>query len=252
MSIEACAGLLEKGDPDRFRAVMAAPANARGPLFAIFAFNLEVARAPWVSSEAAIGEMRLHWWADALEEIAQGGPVRRHEVLRPLADAIDRDGALLLADLVDARRRDLYADRFADAADLNRYLMRTSGTLMWVAARAIGCAQAEPDIRSYGQAVGLANWFVAVPVLRARGRVPLPDDSLREIQRVAEAGLHQLKEARRAIPRAARPATRSGWQAGRLLKSAAANPTAVIDGSLHIPEFSKRLSLIWTVLSGAP
>ena len=64
--ISACARLLERGDAARFRAVMAAPAPLRPKLFAIFAFNLEVARAPWVTQEPMIAEMRLQWWQDAL------------------------------------------------------------------------------------------------------------------------------------------------------------------------------------------
>ena len=45
----ACAKLVERGDPLRFRSVMAAPSNLRPALFTLFAFNLEVARAPWVT-----------------------------------------------------------------------------------------------------------------------------------------------------------------------------------------------------------
>ena len=51
---------------------MAAPVEARRVLFPLYAFNVEVARAPWVTSEPMIGEMRLQWWRDALEEIARG------------------------------------------------------------------------------------------------------------------------------------------------------------------------------------
>ena len=48
---------------------MAAPLAARQILFPLYAFNVEVARAPWVASEPMIGEMRLQWWRDVLEEI---------------------------------------------------------------------------------------------------------------------------------------------------------------------------------------
>jgi phytoene/squalene synthetase len=97
MTLTACAALVERGDPDRFRAAMAAPPPARNVLFPLYAFNLEVARAPQVASEPLIGEMRLQWWRDALAEIAAGGPVRRHEVTTPLALA--RCGRLIRAAL---------------------------------------------------------------------------------------------------------------------------------------------------------
>ena len=76
MSFDACAALVERGDPQRFRAAMAAPPEARRVLFPLYAFNVEVARAPWVTQEPMIAEMRLQWWRDALEEIAMGGRVR--------------------------------------------------------------------------------------------------------------------------------------------------------------------------------
>ena len=91
--ILACAGLVERGDPVRFRAVMSTPVDIRAKLFPIFAFNLEVARAPWVTKEAMIAEMRLQWWQDALEEITLGKVVRRHEVVSPLSQLITPDAA---------------------------------------------------------------------------------------------------------------------------------------------------------------
>jgi phytoene synthase len=44
MSLNACAALVERSDPDRFRATMAAPVAARRVLFPIYAFNVEVTR----------------------------------------------------------------------------------------------------------------------------------------------------------------------------------------------------------------
>ena len=70
MTTDACAALVERGDPDRFAAVMAAPVAARTRLWPLYAFNLEVARAPWVTKEPMIAEMRLQWWRDVVAEPA--------------------------------------------------------------------------------------------------------------------------------------------------------------------------------------
>ncbi len=48
MSIDACAALVEKGDPERFLPAMTAPVELRGRLMVLYAFNLEVARAALV------------------------------------------------------------------------------------------------------------------------------------------------------------------------------------------------------------
>ena len=93
MTDAAVAALVERGDPERWRAAMIAPAAARPGLMALYAFNLEIARAPWVTSDPALAAIRLRWWLDALEEIYGGRPPRRHEVVEPLAAAI-REGDL--------------------------------------------------------------------------------------------------------------------------------------------------------------
>ena len=96
MSLQACADLVRKGDPDRFLAAMAAPPAARRVLFPLYAFNVEVSRAPWLTSESMIAEMRLQWWRDVLEEIRAGGAVRRHEVVDALVPVLDAEGAAQL------------------------------------------------------------------------------------------------------------------------------------------------------------
>ena len=136
--LTACARLVERGDPDRFAAAMAAPVEARAVLFPVYAFNVEVARAPWVTQETMIAEMRLQWWRDALEEIREGKVVRRHEVVTPLSAVLDAEGAELLDRLVGARRWDVYRDAFEDAEHFSRYVEETSGHLLLAAGRALG------------------------------------------------------------------------------------------------------------------
>ena len=97
------ADIVAKGDPDRFDACMAAPVAARAVLFPIYAFNVEVSRATWAVSEPMIGEMRLQWLQDALDDIANGKAARKHEVITSLADVLDSEGAQILDQLVRAR-----------------------------------------------------------------------------------------------------------------------------------------------------
>ena len=114
MSLDACARLVEQGDPDRFAATMAAPLAARARLLPLYAFNLEVARAPWVASEPMIAEMRLQWWRDVLDDPAR----RAHEVAGPLHDLI-REAALpvdVLDRMAAARRWDVWREPFEDRA----------------------------------------------------------------------------------------------------------------------------------------
>lgn len=249
--LTACADLVRRADPERFLAAMAAPVEARTKLFPVYAFNAEVARAPWVTEEAMIAEMRLQWWRDALEEIGGEGTVRRHQVATPLADVLDADSAALLDDLILARRWDIYRDPFEDEAAFDDYLRKTSGHLMWVTARALG---ATPDLQGVvvdlGHAQGLANFLRAIPALEQAGRVPLVDGRPEAVAALAKTGLVRLDAARGKVPRDLRPAILPAWKTAAILKRAAAAPQRVGDGSLDISPLRSRLSLIWSAATG--
>jgi 15-cis-phytoene synthase len=246
MSIDACAGLVQRGDPDRFAAVMAAPRAMRGRLFVIYAFNLEVARAPWVTTEPMIAEMRLQWWRDVLT-----GPRRAHEVAGPLHDLIaQQDLPVDVMDrLIAARRWEILRDAHADQAALDAYLEDTGAGLMWLAARASGAPpQIEPVARDVGWAAGLAAYLRAVPELEARGRVPLVDGRSDAVRALAERGLARLAMARKGARGGA--ALLAGWQAARLLRQVTRDPSVVADGRMGLSEFARRGGLIWQAVTG--
>ena len=156
MSVQACAELVRRGDPERFMATMAAPVPMRAAFFPLFAFNLEVARAPLVTAEPMIAEMRLQWWSDTVEEIAAGGPVRRHEVATPLAAVASGPALALLRGMIEARRADIGAVPFADWPAVDDYLLDTSGNLMAAAAMLTGAGDGTDLLRRYGAAAGTA------------------------------------------------------------------------------------------------
>jgi len=246
MSISACADLVRRGDPDRFLAAMAAPPAARAALFPIYAVNVEVARAPWVASEPMIAEMRLQWWRDALDEISVGQTVRAHEVTTPLAEVLDAEGARLLDQLAQARRWDIYKDPFEDADHFAEYLDRTAGNLTWATARALGATD-EAAVRDIAWASGLANWFLAIPELEARGRVPLVDGRETTVRDLAGQGLQRLKTR---PSKAAKPALLATWRAKALLTQAQRAPALVAAGGLSQSEFSRRFGLLRSSFTG--
>lgn len=254
MTLDACAALVERGDPDRFAAAMATPPAARAKLFPLYAFNLEVARAPWVSKEAMIAEMRLQWWRDV---VAEPTP-RAHEVAGPLHGLIKSANLPLdvFDRLIEARRHDVYADPFADQTEFDAYIDATSGGLMWLCASALGASPAaEPAIRAYAYATGIARYLQAVPDLEDRGRMPLPDGRPEAVRALAGQALSRLHIARanrsganrRGIPSAA---LLSGWQTEPLLRRVLADPNCVANGTLALSEFTRRSHLAWQALLG--
>jgi len=234
MSFEACASLVEKADPLRFRVAMAAPVAVRQTLFPLYAFNVEVARAPWVTQEAMIAEMRLQWWRDALAEIAAGGQVRRHEVVEALANVLDAKGARCLDGLVAARRWDIYKDPFEDAGHFAEYVQATSGHLMFTAARLLGTVE-ESVVRDFAYAVGVANLFQAYPALTAQDRKPFINPSGPELKNLAVDALDRMDRAarkRRAVTKSAHPALVAGYHARPVLRRVAKQPSLVLQDGL--------------------
>ena len=251
--VAACAGIVRRGDPDRFLAVMAAPARIRGRLFPLYAFNVEVARAPWAAPQEGIAEIRLQWWRDALEEIGAGRAARRHEVAAPLSRLLDADSARLLGEIAAARRWDVRMEPFADADQLRDYLSKTSGNLLVAAGAALGGAP-EAVLRPAGLAQGVANWLRAAPALRRSGRFPLVDDSPAGVRALAEEGLDHLSAARARrgdVPGRARPALLSLWRTRSALQAARRDPQSALGEGLPERPLRDRLGLAWRAAVGS-
>src|SRR5262249_19947316 len=84
-----CEGLLRAADKDRFLATLFAPAEHRDALFALYAFNVEIARVREVVHEPVAGEIRLQWWSDVLDDAGRG-EVAAHPVAAALLATITR------------------------------------------------------------------------------------------------------------------------------------------------------------------
>lgn len=256
MSLSHCIDMVAQGDPDRHAVTRAADDATRARLYPLYALNLEIARAAWASAEPMVCEMRLQWWRDGLEALTAVNPAPPpHPVLEACGWlAGDVQAGAVLEALIDARRWDVWAEPFADAAALWAHLGATGGAVMALAARALGADDRVQGIaRDFGTAAVLAPWLQAVPELTGRGRAPLPDASPAAIAALARDGLARMAAARAqraAVPRAVLPALLPGWQAGALLRLAAADPDRVLQGRLWQSEFARRGGLAWRAVTG--
>lgn len=252
MSIEACAGLVRSQDPERFAATMTAPSDQRAPLFVVFAFNLELARAGVVASEPMIGEMRLQFWRDCLNAAKDSAP-RAHDVAGPLMElASAPDFPMELAfDMIEARSLAL-DPAFPDSeAALDRFLAGTGGALLALAGTLAGVAPAQrAEFQAYGTAAALGNLFRAVPQLaQSRARV-LVDGRASALQDRARAALSQMDRAGAVLSDAKAPAVlRSVYLARPALELALKAPERVAAGRLELSEFRKKIRLLRLVLT---
>jgi NADH dehydrogenase [ubiquinone] 1 alpha subcomplex assembly factor 6 len=219
LELSYCAQEVRAHDPERYLTALFAPADRREALFALYAFNLEVARAREQVREPMMGLLRLQWWRDAVGEIYAGRP-RAHEVVRALAAAVAAHSLdrAMFERLLDARERDMEPEPPTDLAALRVYAEGSAATLVELALAALGKPSA--TVGEAGRGVGIA-WALtgllrALPFHAAQRRLYLPAALL------AEAGVKpELLFDRREAPPALRQVVRAvALEAGRALADA--------------------------------
>ena len=219
-SLSYCARQVRRHDRDRYLTCLFAPAGRREGLFALYAFNLEVARTAEVVSEAMLGRIRLQWWRDALEEIHAGRP-QRHEVIEPLARAVKAHGLTRghFERLIEAREFDLEKEAPETLARLEDYAEATSAGLVLLALEILGAGDGASRRagRHVGIAWALAGLLRAVPFHARHRRIYLPRDLS------AAAGLEPEEIfAQRASPALAEVVRQVAARAGEHLAAARA------------------------------
>jgi phytoene synthase len=175
-----CEGLVRAADRDRFLTTLFAPAEHRGALAALYAFNLEIARIREVVHQPAAGEIRLQWWSDVLDGAGRG-ETAAHPVAAALLASITRYRLPheRLKALIEARRFDLYDEPMQTLADLETYAKGASAGLIGLAACILaGDADIDALSRHAGLAHAIAGLLAAFPLHAARGQLFVPTEIL--------------------------------------------------------------------------
>ncbi len=226
------AARVRRQDPDRYLTTLFAPAGRRPALFALIAFNYEIARIREAVTQPLLGQVRLQWWREALAQIHAGSPPA-HEVARALAAAVTEAGLdrERLERMLDAREVDLAPKPPARIEDLLSYASESSGTLVELMLQALGVGgeAVEQAGRSVGTAYALVGLARAIPFHARVRRAYIPEHLLvehgldledlfrgqpspglagavGEIARLARLHLVEARELGRSAPRRAAPA----------------------------------------------
>ena len=59
--------LVRRHDRDRYQTALFAPADRREALFALYAFNYEIARVRESVTQPMLGQIRLQWWREVID-----------------------------------------------------------------------------------------------------------------------------------------------------------------------------------------
>jgi 15-cis-phytoene synthase len=174
-----CAELVRAADRDRYLATLFAPAQYRGALHALCAFNAEIARVREAARQPLAGEIRLQWWTDVLRgeraEEASANPVAS-----ALLATVERHGlaADTLADLIEARRFDLYDEPMATVADLDEYAAKTSSAVFALAAQILTRSAYDAATVPAGKAYAITALLRGFPIHAARRQLYVPIELL--------------------------------------------------------------------------
>jgi phytoene synthase len=232
-----CEALVRAGDKDRFLATLFAPQKYRRALYALYAFNLEVARVREAAHEPIAGEVRLQWWREVLEGTGRGA-VEANPVAAALRDVVVRYRLplTLLGGMIDARAFDLYNEPMASREDFNAYAMGTAAGLLALAARILSDGQ-DRDIgelaNQAGTAYAIAGLLRALPIHAARGQLYLPAELMQRYgAQAADVFALRATTELRAVLAELRLRTRRHLAAARDLLPAA--PAAVVPALLPL------------------
>src|ERR1700760_1745073 len=78
------AALVRRHDRDRYQTALFAPAARREALFALYAFNYEIARLRQRVAQPVLGHIQRQWWRENIPAAFEGG-VPRHQSVEVFA-----------------------------------------------------------------------------------------------------------------------------------------------------------------------
>jgi phytoene synthase len=190
------ATLVRRHDRDRFQTALFAPAARREALFALYAFNYEIARVRESVTEPMLGQIRLQWWRENITAAFEGRPARPHPVVEALAATIRNRGLRRehFDRLIDAREADLSDEPPASLAALEEYGEASSARLIYLALETLEVRDpvAGQVAHHIGIAYALAGLLRAMPFHARTGRSYIPTELARSVG-LAEADCRALR-----------------------------------------------------------
>lgn len=173
--IAYCRQMAERFDRDRFILTLAAPEHLRPALWAVLAFNHEIAKTRDVTQESTIAHIRLTWWRDAILDGKYS-----HEILSALRPVINQYNlpTSLFENLIDARIRD--ADNTLPPA-LPDYASETNLPLLRIFVRILGRDDNDAVLNHLATAYGLAGLMRSLSYFIRHDNRVLPNDVLQTI-----------------------------------------------------------------------
>ncbi|KAI0969358.1 Squalene/phytoene synthase [Xylaria arbuscula] len=172
-----CIAQLRQSDNDAFLIRNFIPQSRRDAYDAFRALNLELVRLPELVSNPTIGQLRIQFWRDAVNNTFAGRPPKEpimillHQVLLRLAETSPKSNTgsirFWLLRMINTREKHMDNRPFPSLAALEDYAENTYSTLMYSTLAALSVQSMHVDhLASHiGKACGIAAVCRGIPVL---------------------------------------------------------------------------------------
>ncbi|GAW19196.1 hypothetical protein ANO14919_086800 [Xylariales sp. No.14919] len=172
-----CIAQLRQSDYDSFLIRSFIPASRRDAYDAFRALNLELVRLPELVSNPTIGQLRMQFWRDAINNTFAGRPPKEpimillHRVLCRLAETLPESNPssirFWLLRMINTREKHMDNRPFPSLSTLEDYAENTYSTLMYsmLAALSVQSMHIDHLASHIGKACGIAAVCRGIPVL---------------------------------------------------------------------------------------
>lgn len=161
-------------------ALLFAPSDQRKGLVALAALRAEILEVPREVSDAGIAAVKLTWWQEELQRLAEGMP--RHPVTQALAPSLSQHALSIdgLNELVEAARMDLEYGSYPTLRELTLYCHRAGGSVAELAWRMSGSTGTQAAAFAHDLSIGLELTRMLRHLRRdlTAGRCYIPADEL--------------------------------------------------------------------------
>ncbi|XP_049709934.1 NADH dehydrogenase (ubiquinone) complex I, assembly factor 6 isoform X2 [Elephas maximus indicus] len=174
-----CMELLRKRDYEGYLCSLLQPAESRSAVFALRAFNVELAQVKDSVSEKTIGLMRMQFWKNTVEDIYCDNPPQQPVAIE-LWKAVKRHNLTKrwLMKIVDEREKNLDDKAYRNIQELETYAENTQASLLYLTLEILGVKDLHADHAAshIGKAQGIVTCLRAAPYHGSRRKVFLPMD----------------------------------------------------------------------------
>jgi len=171
---------VRRHDYENYLSNLLLPSGSRDAMFAVRAFNTEVAQIQDVTTDSRIGLMRIHFWKESLEKIYQGVPPHS-PIAFELAKAVSKCNLTRrwLNRIIEGREEQILSDNsFPSVLAVEQRSEKTHSSVLLLAVESLGVANVHADHAAshIGKAHGFVTLVRAVPFHSSRNRVYLPTE----------------------------------------------------------------------------